>query len=288
VGRFPNFFLVGAAKSGTSSLYSGLGAHPDVYLSRLKEPHFFSGFEVDRRTERLHRIVRDEERYRALFHGATSERVVGEGSTSYLWDPAAPERIARAVPDARIVVILRDPVERAYSHYLNDVREGRERRPFLDAVRAELERPDSARWPSAYVAFGRYGEQLPRYVERFDDVLVLFFEGFVADPAATVRRTLEFLGVEPEPLPEGPAGAESYRRLRSETARRVFGFAPARLAARAVVPASLRPAARRLVWKGGEPPPLDPRARAILEEAYRADVRRVAELVGAEAPWGRR
>src|SRR2546430_3395564 len=161
--RWPNFFLVGAAKSGTTSLYAALGAHPQIFLSRLREPHFFSTFEVARQTARLHGIVRDEGRYLELFRDAASEPVVGEGSTSYLWDAAAPERIAHSAPGAKIVAILRDPVVRAYSHYLNDVREGIESRAFVDAVAAELEHPDSARWPSAYVGFGRYGEQLLRY-----------------------------------------------------------------------------------------------------------------------------
>src|SRR5262245_18085209 len=100
--QFPKFFLVGAAKSATTSLYSALAAHPDVYLSRNKEPHYFSGFDVDRRTARLHGIVRDERRYLELFRGARGAAVTGEGSTSYLWDAAAPERIARAVPHASI------------------------------------------------------------------------------------------------------------------------------------------------------------------------------------------
>src|SRR2546426_11713427 len=80
--RSPNFFLVVAAKSGTTSLYGSLAAHPEIFLSPLKEPHFFSTFDVDRRTARLHRIVRDERRYRELFRDARTEPVVGEGSTS--------------------------------------------------------------------------------------------------------------------------------------------------------------------------------------------------------------
>ena len=286
--RDPNFFLVGAAKSGTTSLYVSLASHPEIFLSPLKEPHFFSTFDVDRRTARLQRIVRDEQGYRRLFTGATTEPVVGEGSTSYLWDPEAPGRIAQAAPDARIVAILRDPVDRAYSHYLDDVRQGFESRTFLDAVTQELERPEERRWPSAYVGFGRYGEQLPRYLDRFDDVLVLFFEDFASDASGETRRVLEFLGVDPhhppfETMPENP-----YARPRTELARRLFGFAPARLAARAVVPASLWPAARRLVWRRDEKPPVDPRAAALLDEVFRPDVPRIAELVGVEPPWARR
>ena len=283
--RWPNFFLVGAAKSGTTSLYRSLAAHPEIFLSPLKEPHFFSTFDVDRRTARLHEVVRDEQRYRELFDGATTEPVVGEGSTSYLWDSKAPERIAQAAPGARIVAILRDPIDRAYSHYLNDVREGFETRTFLDAVRQELEDPDVQRWPSIYVGFGRYGEQLPRYLDRFDDMLVLFFEDFVADAPGQTRRVFELLGVDGDHVPGETAPENAYVRPRNELARRLFGFAPARLAARAVVPPLLRPAGRRLVWKRDRRPPIDPRARALLDEVFQPDVRRIADLVGADPPW---
>jgi hypothetical protein len=286
--RQPNFFLVGAAKSGTTSLYGLLAAHPEIFLSPLKEPHFFSTFDVGRRAARLHRIVREEQRYRELFRDATTEPVVGEGSTSYLWDPEAPGRIAQAAPGAKIVAILREPVDRAYSHYLNDVRQGFETRTFLDAVRQELEHPGAQRWPSVYVGFGRYGEQLPRYLDRFDDVLVLFFEQFVADAPGQTRRVLEFLGVDRDHVPVETAHGNAYARPRNELARRLFGFAPLRLAVRAVVPPSLRPAGRRLVWKRDEKQPIDPRAHALLDDVFRSDVRRVAELLGAEPPWARR
>jgi hypothetical protein len=284
-GRFPNFFLVGAAKSATTSLYAALGAHPEIFLSPLKEPHFFAAFEPDRRTARLNEIVRDERRYRELFDGARDEPVVGEGSTSYLWDEAAPARIAAAAPGARIVAILRDPVDSAHSHYLDNVRAGSESRAFAEAVAAELERPEHATWPFAYVGVGRYGEQLPRYLERFEHVLVLFFDGFAADPAAETRRVLAFLGVDarfepPELPPQNPFAAP-----RGEAARRIFGSTSVRLAARAVVPPRLRATARRVVWRRGSKPPFDPTARALLAEVYRPDVARVAEAIGAEPPW---
>jgi hypothetical protein len=287
MSRTPNFFLVGAAKSGTSSLYAALGRHPQVFLSPLKEPHFFSTFAVDRRTARLQGIVRDEQRYRRLFDGAADESIVGEGSTSYLWDPSAPPRIADVAPGARILAVLRDPVERAWSHYLNDVREGIESRRLVDAARQELESPDSARWPSAYVGFGRYAEQLPRFLDRFGDVLVLFFEELVADTEGQTRRVLEFLGVDPE-LPPGPsAPANAYARPRSEVVRRLLGNAPLRLAARAAVPRRLRPASKRLVWTRDERPEIDPEARALLEEAYGADLGALTRLLGTEPPWPR-
>lgn len=119
--------------------------------------------------------MRDERRYRELFAGARDEPVVGEGSTSYLWDRDAPARIAGAAPGARIVAILRDPVERAYSHHLDNVRQGHERRSFVASVAAELDGSEAPRWPFAYVDLGRYGEQLPRYLDRFERVLVLYF-----------------------------------------------------------------------------------------------------------------
>ena len=188
--RWPNLFLVGAAKAGTTSLYAELARHPEIYMSPMKEPHFFSRIEPAAQLGGFFPHVSDEDEYLALFEGAGDEPVVGEASTSYLWDPPRPPSGSReAVPEAKILIVLRDPVERAYSHYRNDVREGMERRSFLEALAAE-QRDGPGGWgvSSLYMDCGRYAEQLTRYVDRFGDrVKVLFFEDFVTDEAGRDR-----------------------------------------------------------------------------------------------------
>ena len=128
VGMWPNLFLVGAAKAGTTSVYDELARHPAIYMSPMKEPHYFSRIQPSPERAAFFPHVTDEDEYMALFDGVTEERLVGEASTSYLWDASAAERIQSVAPEASILIMLRNPVERAYSQYWNDVREGIEAR----------------------------------------------------------------------------------------------------------------------------------------------------------------
>ena len=156
--RWPNLFIAGAAKAGTGYLYTHLGAHPDIRMSGLKEPHFFSQVELWPEVRPFVTTVTDEGAYLKLFEGA-GERYAGEASTSYFWQPATADRIQERCPDARVIISLRDPVERAYSHYLNDHRAGVEPRSFLDAVSAsDLSPEGEPQWghPNNRVALGFY------------------------------------------------------------------------------------------------------------------------------------
>ncbi len=108
----PNFLIIGAMKSGTTTLYETLLKHPQVYLSRLKEPNFFSYSGTPGA------IINNLEDYQALFREVTDEKAVGEASTTYLFHPKAPKRIHRYIPHVKLIVILRDPADRAYSLYL--------------------------------------------------------------------------------------------------------------------------------------------------------------------------
>ena len=180
-GVLPNAFIVGAQKSGTTALAAHMGEHPDVFVCNPKEPHFFS------RNYHL-----GQEWYERLFAPGESKPVRLEGSTTYTMYPMGGDcagRIAAAVPDARIIYILRDPVDRirsAYHHALSTGAEGRE------LSRAVL-------FDARYVYTSSYARQLERYLEVFerDQILCLRFEDFNADPAGVIDTTLQFLGLDP-------------------------------------------------------------------------------------------
>jgi hypothetical protein len=119
----PNFLIIGAAKSGTTSLHHYLKQHPQVYMSQIKEPSFFA-FEGTKpaipgpwKRWAAHNFITDIQAYRSLFQGVSDEVAIGEASTIYLVHPTAPQRIRHYVPDAKLIAILRDPAERAYSNY---------------------------------------------------------------------------------------------------------------------------------------------------------------------------
>jgi Sulfotransferase family len=287
--RWPNLFIVGAAKAGTTSLWWYLAQHPDVFMTPMKEPHYFSHIHPSRRLAMFYDHIEDERAYLHLFAGAGDAPVVGEASTSYLWDPGSAERIHAAVPDARIVIVLRDPVERAWSHYWNDVAEGFETRPFLKAVRQELADPPG-RWgdTSVYVSAGFYADAVERYLRLFgpDKVKVLFFQSFTADPRGTLADLFSWLGVDPGVA----ASAEleprnSFKKPRNGLTEQLLRSFQLRRRMWGVVPLRFHQPLRNLLVKSGTKPKMDPPTMKMLSAIYADDQRRLEDLLGQTTGW---
>lgn len=194
---FPNLFLVGAPKCGTSALHDYLAGHPDVFMSEPKEPHHFCP-DVNAPF-----AIRDEAAYKALFKGAR-ERVVGESSATYLYSEVAAEKICSASPDARIVAVLRNPLEMIPSLHSQRRVNGTEPCPTLsEALKAEPKRkagelPAVGAFPFYYDA-ARYTGQLRRYLAVFpaERVHIIVFDDFKKDAGAVYAELLRFLGLPP-------------------------------------------------------------------------------------------
>jgi hypothetical protein len=202
----PSFLVIGAAKSGTTALWSFLRQHPQVFMPSVKEPQFFAFAEgeVPRAAgpgATIGRAITSRQAYDALFEDIGPQvRAVGEASNLYLYVPEAPERIRAQLPDARLVAVLRHPADRAFSSYLHLKRQGREPAPdFATALELEPARITEG-WGFLwrYRDMGYYGRQLQRYVERFprSQLLVHLYDDLVADPRSVLARTYEFLGVD--------------------------------------------------------------------------------------------
>jgi hypothetical protein len=210
----PDFLVIGAPKAGTTALHAALATHPGLYMSAIKEPKFFltdgpppaRGGPGDAQTYREHVWRRPD--YEALFDQAPAGTLRGESTPLYLYDRAAVRRIRAALPGARLIVIVRDPVERAHSNWTHLWSAGLE--PVGDFVRAcgEEERRIAAGWASFwhYVGLGRYGEQLEYLHTLFprEQVLVIRYRLLVDAPAQTLDRICEFLGVEQGVVAEIP------------------------------------------------------------------------------------
>jgi Sulfotransferase domain len=291
--RLPNFFLVGAAKAGTSSLHAYLDQHPQIFMSTPKEPSFFalegSTGPVFRRPDGSVvpvRVVRDLDSYRALFRDAGGARIVGDASTIYLFDEKTPHRLRQRAPDARIVAVLRQPVDRAYSHYLYFRFRGHEPlASFTDAFWAEDERVArglGAVW--SYRSKGLYAPQLARYFERFspEQIRVYLYDDWRADPRGMIADLFRFLGLGDSFVPDMSVRHRAGGIARSPGLRRVMederGLV--RHLARAMVPPRLRPRVEALVdrWNAVSPP-LPPAIRRELTEFYREDIVALEELI---------
>ena len=286
MSRAPNLFVVGVARAGTTSLSHYLDQHPEIFMSPVKEPYFFSSYHPD-----WVPVSQTLFSYMSLFAGATIERYLGEASPAYFWDEDSPAAIKEASKDARIIISLRDPIKRAYSEYLLLRRSLEDWRPtFAEAVREEMALDPSERGTNPqynYVDRGYYAARVERYFELFgtERVHVLFFEDFVKSTREEMERVFEFLQVDPEPArsiaiaPQNQGGAPKNRLaavlLYSKQLRRV---------GRLVVPPRGRPRVERSLMQRGRMD-VDDQTRQGLYELYADDWMRLKELLGKSPPW---
>jgi Sulfotransferase family len=304
--RLPNFFLVGAPKAGTTSLYHYLDQHPQICMSPIKEPNFFAaeirqenfdaalrrGVARDARSlreyldgpmrkKRFGGIVANWEDYLRLFANANNQTALGEASVCNLWSPTASERIAARIPNAKILVMLRDPAERAYSQYLHGVGNGAIRWSFREHIERNLRHRCGqfcVHYP--FLEFGLYSQQLSRYLERFgENVWIGFYEDFNNRPVNVCQDIFRFLGVSDEFSPDMDT-----RHLEAQIPRlgaiawlMRSGF---RQAAARVTPSSLRPVFRRALMRKAGKTTMNPSDRDYLRGFYREDIGKLASLVG--------
>lgn len=286
-GAWPNLFVAGAPKSGTRSLLSALGAHADIYVPRQDQPRFFIGLDFDARWARFFNVIQREDDYLALFRGQEDVRYRCDGSPEYLFHADALERIRAVEPDAKAIVVLRDPVDRAYSHYLNDVRAGTESRTFGQAIREQLSGADPQPWPSCYVRYGHYGQALQDAKATFGENLhVIFFEELTTDPAGVLDQVIAFLKLDrglPNPA-ELPHLNES-TVPRGELTRKLLGNPSLRRLARAIFPPRARPALRSALVSARRLPPMDDETNTLLAREYEAEPDAIAQLFGRRPAW---
>jgi hypothetical protein len=276
----PTFFIIGAAKSGTTSLHHYLDRHPEIQMSANKEPNFFAGPENG--VPFAPGTIRDLGEYEQLFDERVPVR--GEASTDYTTHPrrhGAPERIKASVPDAKLVYLVRDPIARTISHYQMRVAMLGERRSLEQAL-SDLSDPRSPYvWPSLYAS------QLDRYLEHFPlrRILVVDQAELRAARRPTLRRIFEFLDVN-----DAVEHPEFDQELLSNDDWRTYSPAYVRLVDRVVtsparhIPQPLRRAVRRslerVLWRPLPEPVLDERSRARLQELYAGEAQRLRALTG--------
>lgn len=265
----PNFLVIGALKGGTTSLYEYLRAHPDVFMSEPKELRFF----VEQ-----HNWGEGLAWYERHFDAAGNATAVGEASPAYTIRtsfPGVPARIGGVIPRAKLIYVMRHPIDRMKSHYLQRLIDGTETRP---AERAFLEDLD-------YLHTSRYAFQLEEYLERFprEQILLLVSEDLRDRREQTIRRAFDFLGVDPTAVPDALAGEHNV------SARQTVPVLPVARARRNPVyraVARLAPAPVRR-WYGGltrraltiDQIALSPSLEARIADALRPDIEQLRALM---------
>ena len=286
----PNFFIIGAARSGTTSLYNYLDQHPEVYMSPVKEPNFYFlegvADQIRGRASRawLKTCVATRKQYLALFRGVTDEKAIGEASVFYLSRDIAARAIHRDVPRARIVAALRHPVERAYAAYLGARLAGTERAAsFREALDRDVERPPSTWYSGRYRYDGLYYEHLSRFYSLFDRerIHIHLFEDFTTDPRRVVQGIFSKLGVDTSFEPDTSIRHNPTGVIRNPLAHWIWSRSrPIRYRLRKHLTAKVRDLAFPLFARSGlERPPIPEEIRAELGEYYRPDIERLQDLI---------
>jgi hypothetical protein len=295
--RLPGFIVIGAARSGTTALYRFLRQHPGIFMCRNKEPNFFAfeGQPLDYRgpgAEFVNHSIASLEAYQALFADAPAGAALGEASPLYLYSAQAPARIHARIPDARLIAVLRNPIEQAYSHYLYARKEMIEpERDFLRALDAQEERR-AAHWQPLfqYVDFARYNVQLRRYFEHFDrgQFKVFLYEDFTSDPLRVTQEIFRFIGVDAAFVPdvtersnEGGIPRSALLQavvMRPNAASKLIGAILPEAARRRIRDAISRANVRRDA--------LPASARARLRRELESDILDLQQLIGRDLkPW---
>lgn len=303
----PNFLVVGAAKCGTTSLYYYLKNHPDVYMSPIKEPNHFStdirpeNFSAeykiyeknknldinkyvngDMKAEQWGAYVHNREHYLKLFKFVKNEKCIGEISNSYLYSQRAADNIHKEFPAMKIIMILRQPAERAYSHYLANLRDGRTTLPFKEEVLND-DAKELHGWSIShlYYELGQYSQQVARYLQLFpsEQIKIYLFEDLKQDNKALVKDLYEYLNLRTDiaipddkkfneaRLPRFPGFLKMITHLGLK--RKIFR----------TLPKAWQKKTKAAFFKGGKPPIMSEEDKKWMSSRYHEDILALEKLI---------
>lgn len=308
--NYPNFFVIGVAKAGTTSLYHMLGSHPDIYLTPIKETNYFARKDLDFehfRPDFKHNTtidvgayisegmkkqihcanVTEKEHYLALYQPANKKKALGEICNSYIFCPHASEEIYKEFPKAKIIVMLRNPIERAFSGYIMNLREGKTlTKTFLEEIkRDESLSPRGWGITFNYLEMGNYYSQLKRVYDFFpkDQVAIYLYDDYKFDKKSVMKDMYAFLGVDTNFFPEtdkkvNEAGLPRFKYLNYFIAQTGF----LRKWARSVLGERGKKIVSKMMYSADNLPKITSEEREYLINYYREDVEKLSSLLGKD------
>lgn len=288
--RMPNFLIIGAAKAGTTSLHYYVSQHPQVYMSPLKEPRFFALEGETLRFQNPDKSINQSsitnlDDYCNLFRDVKDELAIGEASPLYLYSSKAVERIHHYIPNVKLIAILRNPVERAYSCYKHLI--ALEPLSFSDAL-ADEENRIRENWAHLwhYQNGGYYYKQLTRYFKKFskEQISIHLFDDLKSNPNTVIEKVFTFLEIEKTFTPD-----YSYKNVSKNPKVKVLqnivsGKSTTRFLAKKVFPQSFRSnvAAKIRNWNSKEFPPMNEEVRSHLLTNYKEDILNLQDLLNRD------
>ena len=293
-GVMPNFFIIGAARSGTSSLYEYMRQHPQIFFPELKEPMYFAfqpqelcfkgpGDEAGMNRK----AVADLEAYQTLFKKVKGETRIGEASANYLYHACVAKNIRASLPEAKLICILRNPVERAYSSYLYTLRDGRETEESFESALAKEDQRIAENWCDIwhYQRGGFYYQQLHRFYQVFPykQIKVILQEDLKSNPQRVLSGLFEFLGVDSQFQADVDVAYNQGGKPRNRLLNRVL-TRPSRIKQflRPLTPRVLLCAYITMKHRNLSRPELSHETHRQLLEAYRGDIENLQQLLSRD------
>ncbi len=280
-----DFFIVGAPNAGTTSLYHYLKEHPQIEMSSQKEPDYFSDTAIQEQGMYYGKNRIDtEEKYNTLFNVQKKDVIFGEGSVSYLFYSNAAQNIKAYNPIAKIIIILRNPIDRAFSHYLMDYRLGLVSDSFEDIINKKSKHKNAHLFYQQYIKVGEYAAQLRRYFDIFDknNILLIDYEDFKSDVASTVDSVYSFLNVSTEFSADVNKRHNSFTMPKNKLIRFLYSFVVIRNILSFIFPKNIVKAVRFILFKKDNKPKLLEETRSQLKHYFSNDVRILGDLIGKD------
>ncbi|GAB64079.1 MAG: sulfotransferase [Candidatus Jettenia sp.] len=295
--RLPNFIIIGAPKSGTTSLFYYLKQHSDIYLPVRKELHYFSYECLEKNINgpgdkvTLSSLCATKKEYKSHYEAVKNERMIGDVSPSYLYFSNISEKIFSELGQIKIVTILRNPVEKAYSQYMHLVRDNHEILSFYDALMAERERMELG-WSDIwrYAESSLYTERVKKYISVFgrDNIKILLFEDLVDDPEKVMRELFEFLRVDTNFCCDTSKVYNKTGKPKSSLISNYFSKPNfLKTIAKKIIPEKIRIPIRLTMMNinTGKKPLMDSMSKKYLVEYFRNDVIQLEKLTGRQLNW---
>jgi len=284
----PNFFIVGGSRCGTTNMSYYLNEHPQVFIPYgLSEPYYFARLDIPNNFKR-ESMIRDYKKYLALFKKANNHRAVGEASSVYLSCPHSASEIKKAFPNSKIIISVRNPIERAHASYFSYKFMKLDKRSFTEMLDwHENKIKNNEFFIDSILESGFYSKHIKRFQENFsaDKIKIIIFEEYVKNITPTINSILAFLGIDEKmEFDEQPKGA--YRVPKNKMAKLLLENATFRKTATKLIPTITRQnIGDKYFVKQTTKPPMLQQERERLKKIYESEVKELEILLGKKLPW---
>lgn len=281
----PNFIIVGAPKAGTTALYHYLSEHPQVFMSEPKEVNYFSKDEIEAQGLYYQDFkAKDLDSYEKLFDEGIEKKAVGEGSVSYLFYPQTPQKIKDVLPDVKTIILLRNPLDRGYSHYLMDYRLGLVNVTYDEIVYKTTKHEELSLYYQQHVELGFYYEQVKRYIDTFGEKQVKIYlqEDLRDDPDHVIGDLYDYLELNKTFTPNTDQKHNSFSMPKNSLIQKLYRSGFIRTTFFKLLPNNVKELLFNTFFERAIKPKLSSKTRKYLLKLYEPDIKNLEKLINRD------